>query len=564
MYHRALLMQQLCGCTNRKSLLSYSKDFRVVSLLLFLLYHYHKAHSAVRLDQRTLTKTAIGGTMRKRSHAQHGLYRRISIPQAKRDSAISLALLIIPNLAAWLLVYPGYLQPDHMGRIAEFAAGTPSSMHSLLWTCVAFPFIYLSPSYAIYGLLQITIFVYCAYRTISILQSLSFIKTKTISALLFGLFPTFLLYNELYCSDIIFSYCIMLLTALLAKFALQQAPMDRSNEGRGGGWLKIELCVILTLAILLRKNAAIIPIGIVIASLLLYRNHLKQAVLIAVSSILIAVAFSSSLAWITNASDSPNRELFAVPSFQIAAAYYHDGSISDESRRSIESQKNSEEWAQAYASGIAAAHAAADYAKADIDVTPKLVNAWIDVGIQNPKVYLEAWATLEHPFWVACTDNHMMSVEFAENELLVNVVENILANSEQQSDQDAYLQLLNEEKTRTWQLPSTIYEKAANMRLPLVTDLFVLILFNRALPFYILITCAIASLIKRNSLIAFIAIPVFCVWLSLILFAPIALMRYAMEMYYAVPVLLTVCIRCKNNSKQRVRAATKCDTLEEH
>lgn len=174
-------------------------------------------------------------TMKRAKHTGNLIKGRLFSSQAKRDNILAVIFLFVPNLITWVLLYPGYLQPDHILRTAEFAGGAPSTMHSLLWTCLAFPFLYLSPSYAIYGLIQIAAFTYCAYRTISILKRMHFTKTKAIAALLFGLFPTFLLYNELYCSDVIFSYCIMLLAALLAEQTSHRAAADKNTKRLGGG-----------------------------------------------------------------------------------------------------------------------------------------------------------------------------------------------------------------------------------------------------------------------------------------------------------------------------------------
>lgn len=180
----------------------------------------------------------------------------------RHDNFFALLILIVPNFFAWIILWPGYLQPDHMVRIAEFAAGAPSAQHSLLWMYFAFPFLYLFPSYSAYGLIQVLVFVVCAYWSISIIKSIGFVKTKHVPALLYGLLPTFLIYNELYCSDIVFSYLVMLLTAHLLKlvFVENSAKSSAKNSAK----VHIVVLVIMILALLLRKNAVVMPVGIAI------------------------------------------------------------------------------------------------------------------------------------------------------------------------------------------------------------------------------------------------------------------------------------------------------------
>lgn len=298
----------------------------------------------------------------------------------------------------------------------------------------------------------------------------------------------------------------------------------------------------------------IIPIGVTIASLIFYRNRTKQLLKISGISILVAMILSPMLSLLTAASDSPTRESFAVPSFQIACTYYYDGSIPDELNDIFELQKSSTEWAEDYALGLASAHPMADFSKANIEVTPELIGAWAELGMRNPMLYLKAWVELEYPFWIATTDNHVMGIEFEQYDQFINSAENSIRNGGQQSSDNAFITLLRSDKSALWHLPSSLYEKLISLHLPIISDAAVLLLFDRALPFYTLLVCLATALYKRNAMALFAAIPVFCVWLSLVLFAPIALMRYALEMYYAIPVLFILCARCKT---LRLHAARK-------
>ena len=75
------------------------------------------------------------------------------------ETLVSLSLLIVPNVICWLLLFPGYFQADHQESIARFLSGAPSLWHSMVWSLLALPLVYATPSYALYGLFQIALFV---------------------------------------------------------------------------------------------------------------------------------------------------------------------------------------------------------------------------------------------------------------------------------------------------------------------------------------------------------------------------------------------------------------------
>lgn len=462
------------------------------------------------------------------------------------DSLLACLLLVLPNILAWAYLYPGYLQPDHMLRVSEFVAGVPSSQHSLLWTLLATPFLYWSSNYALYGLVQIAVFVLCTYRTIAILQELRLVKTKWALALLYGLFPTFLWYNELYCSDIVFSYVVMLLTAYVARFVLRKEDAGASVRQY------VVLTILLVVAALLRKNAILIPVGLAIAALFALRGSRKPFVLSCAISILLSLAIAALLAFATHATEDPKAESFAVPSFQIASVFYHDGSMSEEALQAFEAVRSPEEWAAQYALGVEDISPSADYAKAGVTLTPELIGAWLETGMRNPGLYFDAWTELESPFWDArkvawvTFIDFYANISYSEDYPFIAQSRILLGDSAQG---ETFLTMLCSEKNEHWDVLQFVYVHSINDSIPPLRYLFILLLFNRALPLYVMLLCVFVSLLKRNSAPAFLAVPVICIWLSLVFFAPVALMRYAMEMYYALPVLLVVCVRCKNRRK---------------
>lgn len=120
---------------------------------------------------------------------------------------LKLILLIVPNLLVLAIVYPGFIQADHQNTIAYITNGRFDEWHSLLWGFFAYPFLYLSGSIAVYGIVQIAIFAISIQYSLHTLQKIDILSNRStwILTCIFALSPTFLMYNELYSSDVIFS-----------------------------------------------------------------------------------------------------------------------------------------------------------------------------------------------------------------------------------------------------------------------------------------------------------------------------------------------------------------------
>lgn len=121
--------------------------------------------------------------MAEKTHLQMGFPKSIAVRffdkrNIKLRYAVAASLLAIVSLSSLCVVWPGFLQADHQITIAEIAQGTPSEWHSLVWGYLAFPLIYLSPSYGCYGFLQITVFVVSIVFSMYRLEKNNIIKQK--------------------------------------------------------------------------------------------------------------------------------------------------------------------------------------------------------------------------------------------------------------------------------------------------------------------------------------------------------------------------------------------------
>ena len=442
------------------------------------------------------------------------------------ETLVSLSLLIVPNVICWLLLFPGYFQADHQESIARFLSGAPSLWHSMVWSLLALPLVYATPSYALYGLFQIALFVVCAYCSIRRLVRLGILRGTVLTSALFGLFPSFLLFNELYSSDVCFASLLILLTSMCIEIA----------ETRGGAFRDRGFCVRLALlcffVLSLRKNAVLIGVTLCVVVPLAFRPVWRQALLTFLCSLVVALGLDMSWPVLMGAQPSPSQEMLSVPTLQIAATYAAGGDIPDDANRYLTSFRSSEDWAAAYVPYTA------DFAKNHISLTPEFAKSWLEIGLRNPGIYLSAYAQLEYPFWTLVdTSENFLSTDFGCNEQFTH--EHLSPGHESYASQFGG----EEEKSSLWRKPQSIQSLVNNLRLPVLSDLFYLVLFNRGLSLWVVLVGLVASARERRLGYLVSAIPVACVVLGLLVFAPMPLARYAMHTYYSLPLLIIYLVR---------------------
>lgn len=490
-----------------------------------------------------------GAPMRKSGTS--GLRRcHIAPPGAKaetwvrREVLISLAFLVLPSLVMWLVLYPGYFQADHQKSIALIAAGEPSQWHSLVWGYFAFPFLYFAPSYACYGLVQIALFCAASFFSVWKLRKMGFVRSLVPLSALFGLFPTFLLYNLLYCSDIIFSYALMPLTVMLMEITITRGTALRSQR------FCLGLLALVVLVCCLRKQAMLIPVALLVALPLLFRAVWRQGVLVVGGGLAIACLVNASFPALVGATPSPSQEMLSVPTTQIAYVVAHDGDIPEGIEEELYSLRSEEEWRDSYQSY------SADKAKAGIKMSFDLIESWVILGFHNPGMYMQAYMQLMHPFW-EFADTSLdpsagyscgSSIDFEDYDSMTIDV----ANEYEGDVSERYLVQFGQEKSDAWHVPSRLYELVNNSHLPMITDMTTMVLFNRALPLWVAVfglAYALRQRFCREYL--FVVLPVACTLVAFLCFAPVSLFRYAMEMYYTIPIILVFLLRYRRVASMR-------------
>lgn len=512
----------------------------------------------------------------------------MKISKTKLNVAISFIILLVPNIIMWIVYFPGYFQCDHQATIASIINGRPSEWHSLVWGYIFYIGVLIFKSYNFAGFVQSFIFAIFTIIGIYNLKKYSIIKHYWPFCLIMALFPTFLLYNQLYCSDIIFAYSVFTLTCLLicyVKTYLSNSSIKNKNENKKNlkknllyfkkifstsKDFRILFILIITftlIACLMRKNAVLIPLLLALMIFLFFRKQIWGKFLIFGSFIILLFSFMipTTLDIMVGAAKSPSQEMLSVPCVQIAAAY-KKGIVSEECRQIFEKYRSAENWVKEYTV------TSADGVKEGVELNPEFIIAWFKTGINNKKIFLSAhWYLISGfidfgelglldygPSGAYEKNNTFNGTPFDFSQIDIFTTLNLQNNND---FTNAYLSHFNIKHSEKWYELSTYYTENAVSKYGIIDLIFRGILFNRGLPFWVLLIAGIFA-VRKNFLKEYLIIsaPFIAILISLLFFAPVCLFRYSITLYYALFVIIMMMIKYKKLTNLDNNNNNNCDS----
>lgn len=438
---------------------------------------------------------------------------------------LTLALLVlIPQLIANAIAFPGFIQADHQWLIARIAMGEPWQWHSLLWGYLAFPMLYLSPSYGLYGIFQTMVLASCVTYAAYWLHRLHIISYRgaVFLALLFGLSPTFLLYNQLYASDIVFTYVLIPLTVDLIRIVWSKGRIFAATG------FDIQLVLLLILTYQLRKNAALIPVAVFALAFLYYSQARKRLLACGAVFVIASMTLGGFWTYVVRAEQSPSQELLSVPSVQIGRVFANGGYIPEDVADDLSAIRSPQQWKDAYVPY------SADSEKTGTQLTPTFVKDWLVVGLHNPRAYVQAYADLLHPFWqlTGSTQAWGLALDFQQHTLFTN-------GECKGRCRTSYVEQVNAPLSPGRQFAASFQSRLEGSHMPIVADALRLVFFNRALPLWVFVIGLGCAIRKKNiSDYLLVSAPLFCILIALLCFAPIASFRYAFQAFGVLPILV--------------------------
>lgn len=452
-------------------------------------------------------------------------------------------VVLIPHLITNLIFFPGFIQADHQSLIAHIAINQPSQWHSLLWGYLAFPLLYLSPSYGVYGIIQTCIFTTCAVYSIASLRSMNMIshKAELLLALIFGLSPTYLLYNQLYASDVVFAYLCIPLTVQLIKLVRSNGDALNSRS------YKLSLILLAFLVFQLRKNAVLIPIGIFAITIIEYKVQRKSCFKCIVAFLLSAIAASAFWTYAVKATPSPSQEMLSVPAQQIGRTFSRNGDIPEATYDYFTSFRSEKDWRESYLPYTA------DPEKAGLLLDSDFIKNWFIIGLHNPLVYVDAYVDQMNPFWKLSSSPEALNinVDFSKHDLFTTDICNSKCKG-------TYVSQITRPYSSSQIWASDFQNKLLSSRVPFISDVMTLVFFNQAIPLWLFAIGLLLS-VKKKCCIDYLIItmPLLCILISLLCFAPIASFRYAFQAFGMLPIIVAYLASIKKTTKPQTRTSYK-------
>jgi hypothetical protein len=448
-------------------------------------------------------------------------------------SWIIVLIVLVPQIIALIIFWPGVLQLDDLIGLIGIDNGEPTLWRSLTLQYVMYPFFKMSMPWA-YGLIQIAIITICSILSIRMLKLNGIISTRgsIILSVVYGLSPLYLAYGLLWSSDVIFARI---------HDAIDNMPYC-SNKNKSlianNKWIMI-IVTSTIMCVLLRKNAIIIPIIVGLSLILLYKkSYLKRIILITIIPIL---AFTSStLAYSLYTMKIPTQqEAIAIPAITTAASAHYQTVPNDVKDLITRNKISLGQWGKLYIPGNAdqpkVIMASQKYSNKE------LLLIWMKILIESPKASFAAWWSIVKSYIIPPIDsnvnlkdvdhgniynNHIAFDFFPENNWIVCLlgVKYYTANDTNR--------IIGDKPTSGQNKLSSIMNHIAKSRT------MRLIFFNGSIPFWVMILAFITSIWKRNKTnFLIIIMPFLYILLSLFLFSPMGLLRYALELMWCIPVI---------------------------
>lgn len=432
--------------------------------------------------------------------------------------------VLVPSLCMWMYVFPGFLQPDHAMTIAYLATGTYDAWHSVFWALLAKPLLYDSPSYGWYGLAQLLVYAGAITFSIVRLRKLDVVRTAGMWVLVavFALSPCFVLYNVTYSSDIVFATLLVPYTVLLVELAV-----TRLESLKRPGFLA-GLMVMTFVLLELRKNALLIPLVLLVVLLIVRRDLWKRILTGVLVPVVAFLGVNAVFDAVFDVQKSPSQELMSVPAMQVARVYAAGLQVPGDVDAYFTSIRPAEEWKGNYGDGRSA-----DSEKQGLELTPEFIRNWAELGARYPTVYTSAyWTLMKHFFTMDPAPT--VALDFSAYPQFTTIPCKSLCKTEYEQQMTAPQ---TERQSEVLQWFTRLFGT------PVLMQTIGRLFFNTALPFWTLLAVFLVLMFRKKRKRLLIAlVPMASLFLAFLCFSPIVLIRYAMEIYYMVPVLVAVAV----------------------
>ena len=331
------------------------------------------------------------------------LTKQKNIKKLFRNSKINYILLailfIICMLPTFLAFYPGVFTTDAYVQIRYVLDGAISAHHPILHTIILYFFYYLGQFFsnvnfgiALYTLTQIISLAIAFSYTIYVMKKNKINDYFIIfTIIILALSPLNGIIGSFITKDVYFSALFLIIVSTL---------MDRlwNKNEKQKLYKNILLCLAMILFCLFRNQGVYVLAFFLLFQIIGNRKD-KELIILSMIAIVLSVFFSFCLEMITNAKKGSIGEMLSLPLQQIASVVVTDEYLLNDTQRELIYNivpKEDFEGYIPYVSDPIKAHVNEEYFKSHL---LDFIKLWINLGIENPKNYIDAFLYLTYGYW---------------------------------------------------------------------------------------------------------------------------------------------------------------------
>lgn len=447
----------------------------------------------------------------------------------KSDKTKFIIIVCLVIFLCWvpvfLAVYPGYFCHDAFTQFRQVDSGNLNSHHPVLHTLllgVTVKMVYnitnsWNTGIAVYTILQMLVISACLSYCIYFLNKHKVSKKIQIATLIYyAFFPVVVMFGMCSTKDSLFT-AITLVTVLFIIDMILDKKEFFSNSVQV---LKFILAIFLMFAF--RNNAIYAFILFIPILIYICKGYRRKMLLIIVSIFILWGTYTGPIHNILNVKKSSNIEMLSVPLQQVARVYnYNYDSLTEkqvETMYEVISEENLKRYEPKLSDPIKGACKVNILQKDYM----KYFKLWAEIGIKNPKIYVESFLENTLGYWYPNTiiDGYCIGWNYESETTFFK------AATEKPGERDSKNPLLEK-------IYYEISRGTTMQKIPVIS-----MLFSVGFVFWVLIICLGYNIYKKRNAIIVPLLLILFQWFTVV-FGPIVLPRYVLILFFAFPLFIT-------------------------
>ena len=348
---------------------------------------------------------------------------------------------------------------------------------------------------------------------------------RVFALLFFAFFPLVPIYSMTLWKDVWLAWSVLLFLLLIVDIRRKQIDFSKKKH--------FVLFTLSMFALVFSKNNGIIILLFALASLLLIAKGLR--IRIASCALVVLVVFqviTGPVFSVLDISKGNPREAYSVPLLQMARVVRdNDEGISDEDKALIQNVLPYDELAERYNPEIS------DSIKGEFDTEAfrqdklQYTLLWLRLGIQNPRLYVEAFLEHTYGYWFPDVQYWKMNTE-----TYPMYVKSIMMN-----EPGLFPDFDPNTDTYSNYFPGPVFQLAESLRNgPIVNFPLTSPFFSIGFYFWVYLLCAFFLLYRKRPTELTPIVLLFALWLTCILSPVYAEFRYSLPAFVCIPIVIAV------------------------